>query len=127
MLKLWKLLNACDICIAHNGDRFDIKKINARFLFHGLPPPRPYKTIDTLKISRRNFGLSSHRQDDIGKFAGTGRKLKTDKDLWLDCIKGKKKALKQMKFYNAQDVVLLEKNYRKFLPWIKMPKVKELK
>ena len=48
---LWKILNEADIIIAHNGDEFDIKKINARFVFHGLTPPAPYKTIDTQSYS----------------------------------------------------------------------------
>ena len=119
--KLWKLLDECEICISHNGVSFDHKKINARFLYHNMPPPSPYRTIDTLKISRKYFGLISHKQDDIGEFTGTGRKIKVDKQLWLDCIRGDKKALKQMALYNAQDVVLLEKNYLRFRPWIKNP------
>lgn len=119
MIKLWKLLDKAEVVIAHNGDKFDVKKINARFLFYNMPPPSPYRTIDTLKISRRYFGLMSHKQDDIGEYMGTGRKIKVDKELWLACIKGDKKALMYMKMYNAQDVVLLEKNYLRFLPWIK--------
>ena len=117
--KIWRLLDQAEIVIAHNGDAFDLKKINARFLFWGMTPPSPYRTIDTLKISRKYFGLLSHKQDDIGEYIGTGRKIKVDKQLWLDCIKGNKKALKLMKAYNSQDVVLLEKNYLRFRPWIK--------
>ena len=117
--KVWKLLDEAEIVVAHNGDSFDIRKINARFLYHSMIPPSPYRTIDTLKISRKYFGLLSHKQDDIGEFIGTGRKIKVDKQLWLDCIAGDKKALNLMKAYNAQDVVLLEKNYLRFRPWIK--------
>lgn len=119
--RLWKFLDKADIVVAHNGDRFDIRKINARFLYYEMPPPSPYKTIDTLKISRKNFGLLSHRQNDLSKFMGTGEKLRTDKHLWLDCIKGDKKALKQMAEYNAHDVVLLEKNYLKLRGWYNGP------
>ena len=115
--KIWKLLDECEICIGQNIDRFDKRKINARFLYYGLGPPSPYKTIDTLKISRKNFALLSNKQDDLGRFMGTGRKIKTDKDLWLDCIKGDKSALKKMTKYNAQDVVLLEANYLKLRAW----------
>ena len=117
--KLWKLLDEAEIVIGQNLDRFDIRKINARFLYYGLGPPSPYKTIDTLKIARKNFALLSNKQDDLGKFMGTGRKIKTDKDLWLDCIKGKKSALKRMAEYNAQDVILLEANYLKLRAWSK--------
>jgi uncharacterized protein YprB with RNaseH-like and TPR domain len=117
--KIWKLLDQAEIVIAHNGDSFDIKKINARFLFWDMTPPSPYRTIDTLKVARKYFGMLSNKQDDIGAYLKTGRKIKTDKDLWLDCIAGKPEALKRMAEYNAQDVVLLEANYLKFRPWIK--------
>ena len=46
---VWKLLNEADIVIAHNGDKFDLKKLKARFLSNGFVPPMPYKTVDTLK------------------------------------------------------------------------------
>src|ERR1041385_6213513 len=36
--ELWKLFNEADIIIAHHGDGFDVKKSNARFVFHGLKP-----------------------------------------------------------------------------------------
>jgi DNA polymerase elongation subunit (family B) len=36
--ELWELLDRADIVIAHNGDSFDIKKMNARFLIHGFGP-----------------------------------------------------------------------------------------
>ena len=118
MLKIWKLLDEARLVIAQNGDKFDIRKINARFLYWGLGPPSPYKTIDTLKVARKYFAMLSNRQDDMGEYLGTGRKIKVDKDLWLDCIRGNKEALKRMKEYNEQDIVLLEKNYLRLRPWI---------
>ena len=60
---LWKLLDEADIVIAHNGDAFDIKKANARFLYHDLELPSPYRSIDTLKIARRNFKITSNKLD----------------------------------------------------------------
>ena len=50
---VWKLIDEADIVIAHNGDRFDIRKLNARFILNDMNPPSPYKSIDTLKIARR--------------------------------------------------------------------------
>ena len=47
--ELWKMLDEADVVVAHNGDKFDIKKINTRFLVHGLTPPAPYKPVDTLR------------------------------------------------------------------------------
>src|SRR5579872_2275261 len=69
---LWELINEADIIIAHNGDEFDIKKINARFALHGMTPPAPFKTIDTLKMARRYFNFTSNKLGDLAKFLGVG-------------------------------------------------------
>ena len=36
---LWKLFDEADVVIAHNGDKFDMRKANARFVFHYMNPP----------------------------------------------------------------------------------------
>jgi len=117
--ELWKLLDEADVVIAHNGDQFDIKKTNARFAFYNLPPPSPYKTIDTLKVARRYFNFTSNKLDDLGNYLGYGRKLvHTGFNLWKGCMTGDPKAWKKMIDYNKRDVVLLEKIYLHFRPWI---------
>lgn len=116
--EVWKLFDKAEVIIAHNGDAFDIKKINARFLKHGLEPPSPYKTIDTLKIARKYFKLDSNKLDDLGDYFNIGRKLQTGGfNLWLGCIAGDKEAWKKMTDYNKMDVVLLEKVYYKLRGW----------
>lgn len=117
--ELYKLISEADIVIAHNGDRFDIRKMNTRFIFHGLQPPEPYKTVDTLKIARRYFAFNSNKLDDLGQFLNLGRKVKHPGfQLWLGCMNGDKKSWQLMKKYNKQDVLLLERVYLKLLPWI---------
>jgi DNA polymerase elongation subunit (family B)/predicted RNA-binding Zn-ribbon protein involved in translation (DUF1610 family) len=116
---IWDLFNEADIIIAQNGDNFDIKKINTRFLIHGLPPPAPYKTIDTLKVARSKFSFNSNKLDDLGRDLGIGRKVEHEGfPLWLKCEKGDLKAWKRMKRYNKQDVDLLAELYEKELPYI---------
>ena len=116
---LWELFNEADIIIGHNGDQFDIKKTNARFIYHGMTPPPPTKSIDTLKVARKHFKFTSNRLDALGEFLGVGRKEQTGGlDLWLDCMAGDDKAWRQMKKYNKQDVVLLEDVYNKLTPWM---------
>lgn len=116
---LWKLLNEADIIIGHNVDRFDIRKTNARFLANNLPPPSPYKTIDTLKVARNKFFLNSNKLGDLSKVLGLGKKVETGGfSLWLDCMVGKISAWKKMTKYNKQDVELLEKIYLKLRPWM---------
>jgi len=116
---LWKLFNEADVIIAHNGDSFDIKKSNARFIANGLPPPSPYKTIDTKLVARRYFKFDSNKLDTLGEMLGLGRKLQTGGfDLWLGCARGDKKSWKKMAVYNLQDVRLLEKVYLKLRAWM---------
>lgn len=117
---LWKLLDEADVVIAHNGVRFDLKKIRSRFLHWGLKPPSPYKTIDTCLISRHKFGFTSNRLNDLGQYLGVGKKIDTGGfKLWVDCLAGDMEAWKKMVKYCKQDVVLLEKVYIKIRPYIK--------
>lgn len=116
---LWKLFDEADILIAHNGDRFDRRKSNARFLGCKLHPPSPYKTIDTLKVARRQFMLGSNSLASLGQFLGLGGKLPTTGwDTWRGCIEGDPKAWSTVKRYNKRDVTLLKGVYEELRPWI---------
>jgi len=116
---LWALFDEADVVIAHNGDKFDQKKTNARFAVHGLKPPSPYKSIDTLKVARKYFKFNSNKLDDLGRVLKVGRKIKHQGiALWLDCMAGKRAAWKIMIKYNKMDVVLLEKVYLRLRAWI---------
>lgn len=116
---LWELFNEADVVIAHNGDKFDQKKSNARFITHGLTPPSPYRTVDTLKVARKYFGFNSNRLDDLGNYFEVGRKMQHEGfELWKKCMQGNMAAWKKMKRYNKQDVRLLQQVYERMLPWI---------
>lgn len=116
--ELWTILDGADIVIGHNLDKFDIKKTNTRFISHGMPPPSPYKTVDTLKIARKAFKFDSNKLDELGRYLGLGRKLPhTGFRLWLGCMNGDTASWKLMKKYNEQDVALLEKVYLLMRPW----------
>lgn len=116
---LYKLFNEADIIIAHNGDRFDIKKVQAKFIEHGLTPPSPFKSIDTLKVAKKYFAFNSNKLDDLGNLFKVGRKVThSGFSLWKGCMSGDVASWRKMKAYNKQDVVLLEKVYRKMIPWI---------
>ena len=116
---IWKLLDEADIVIGHNGDRFDIRKLNARFLDNGMEPPSPFKTIDTLKVARRHFAFISYKQDYLTKHFKLEQKLKTEFQLWVDCMNGDQKRLEEMAEYNRHDVMGLEEVYLKIRPYIK--------
>lgn len=115
---LWKVFDEADIIIAHHGDRADVPWSTARFLVHGLPPPSPYRTVDTRKLARKHFGFSSNKLDDLARQLGLGRKLpNTGFDLWKSCMDGDPQAWRVMLRYNEQDVRLLEKVYLKLRGW----------
>lgn len=114
-----KLLDEADIVVGHNAAAFDIKKINARFAKHGIPPPSPYKVVDTLLSARKNFAFTSNKLADLGKYLGLGQKVETGGfKLWKQCMAGDKSAWKKMVDYCKNDVVLLEKVYLKLLPYM---------
>lgn len=117
--KLWELLNEADIVIAHNGDKFDMRKANARFIKHGLGPVSPVKSVDTLKVARRYFMFNSNKLNDVGKHLGLGEKVETGGfQTWAGCMRGDMKAWKKMIKYARQDVDLLRDVYLTLRPWM---------
>ena len=116
---IWHLVNEADIVIAHNGAKFDMPKLNSRFIINGLNPPLPYQIIDTLVHIRRQFGFTSNKLDYVNKLLNLERKKDTNFELWEKCMLGDNKALKEMEDYNIQDVRILEETYLQIRPWIK--------
>lgn len=111
-------LSKADVLVGHNGDRFDLRKFNARAIYHGLDPLPPVRTVDTLKVARKLFYFNSNRLDYLGKFlCGTG-KIPTTYDLWLKILEGDESALEEMIRYNLMDVEVLEKVYLRLRPYI---------
>lgn len=117
--KMHDLFSEADIIVAHNGQAFDVKKVNARFLVHGLNPPKPYKQIDTKLIAKKYFKFDSNKLDELARQLGVGRKMEhTGFKMWAECMRGEKNAWKLMLKYNKMDVLLLEAVYLKMRPWI---------
>lgn len=123
MKGMWKLLDEADVVIYHNGDKFDKKKINTRFLKHRLGKPSSYKTIDTLKVARQNFAITSNKMEYIAEFLGVANKKYKHKkfpgfELWKACLTKNKEAWKEMEQYNSQDVYTLEDIYNELKQWV---------
>lgn len=116
--ELWNLLDQANIVVAHNTN-FDLKMANAFFLRHNLGLPSFYQPFCTLKTARRFFKLDNNKLDYIGQLLGVGRKTATTHaDVWYDClINDDPKAWKKMATYNNMDVLLLERIYKKLLPF----------
>jgi len=114
---LWKLFDEAEVLIGHNGDSFDIKMANQYFIKYKLPPPSPYKSVDTKKMAKKSFRFAQNKLDYLGQFLYKEGKISTNMDLWFKCMDGDTSALLKMERYNKQDVALLFKVYQTLRPW----------
>lgn len=116
---IWSLIDEADVVIAHNAKKFDLKKLNTKFIMHGLNKPSHYDVIDTLQHLRKQFGFTSNKLDHVNKLLCLNRKNENgDFSLWEDCVNGKKEALDRMIKYNINDVLILEETYLRIRNWI---------
>jgi hypothetical protein len=69
---LHSLLDEAEIVCAHNGDAFDIKKINSRLIVNKFGKPSPFKTIDTLKIAPSRVQVRQRSWIISGDISGKG-------------------------------------------------------
>jgi hypothetical protein len=117
--ELADLMRQADYVVAHNGNRFDYKRVNARLLLNRLQPLGNVQAIDTLSIARSSFDLPYNNLNYLAEKLGFGRKFSTNFDLWRRCYFGDVPSLKEMEAYNRQDVVLLEHVFHAMAPYAK--------
>lgn len=119
---IWKLLDEADIVITQNGVKFDNKKLASRFVMNGMPPPSPYRNIDTLQIAKKCFGFTSnklaymterlckkYKKIDHGEMPGF--------ELWKQCMAKNPRAFELMESYNIYDILSLEELYHIIAPY----------
>lgn len=123
MKELWKLLDQADIVVAQNGQRFDVKKINARLIMHDFKPYSPIRVVDTLLVAKKHFGFTSNKLAWMSKYLTDAKKSEHKKfpgfELWTECLADNPKAWAEMAKYNKLDVIATEQLYIKQRPWIK--------
>lgn len=116
---IWKLVDDADVCIAHNGNAFDLKLITGRFIHYRLKPPTPYIKIDTKLLYKKYLNEDSNSLKDICLKHNLPHKLETGGEkLWELCEKGDKLSIRKMTSYNNGDVVSLKAAYYFILPYI---------
>jgi len=114
------VLNKADELVAHNGDRFDIKWLRTRALFHRLPMKPKYRSVDTLKQSKAYFNFPNNRLDTIAQYLGVGAKISHQGiKMWDKVEAGDKKALKAMVQYCDGDITVLEDVYYQLEKYVK--------
>ena len=122
LCKLWWLMNDADIIVGQNSQKFDVKKINARFIQHGMKPPSSFQQIDTMKLAKKYFAFTSNKLEYMSdklctKYKKLQHKTFPGMELWTECLKGNKKAWAAMREYNTFDVLATEELYKKLAPW----------
>ncbi len=120
--ELYDLMNQADIVVTQNGVKFDHKKLNARFIFHGFKPPNKYQKIDIYKIAKKMFAFSSNKLEYMSKHLTPKLSKDDHKDfpgfeLWSECLARNLKAWREMAKYNVKDVLATEALYKKFVAW----------
>lgn len=122
--KLRSLLSSAHFLVGHNIRRFDIKKIKARMVIHGMKPfPEP-RVIDTLEIAKSTFGFTSNKlayltQTLCKKYVKSSHDKFHGYLLWKEFLKGNPEAVSEMREYNKLDVDSLEELYNILAPWSK--------
>lgn len=117
--EVWQVLDEADVVVAHNGDQFDLKKLNTRFADHEFGAPSAYKSIDTRKVAKKHFRFDSNSLNELSIYLFGGHKINNGGfGLWDACMKGDMDAWKRMKDYNVHDVELLEKVYLRLRPFM---------
>lgn len=117
--RLADLMEWADIIVAHNGNQFDIKRIQDRMLFWDIPPVSGFQTVDTLLASRAKFGRHSHSLKSLAiTHKLTLKESNSGIGLWLDCMANDPDAWAEMERYARGDIVTLREWYYKLRPWI---------
>jgi hypothetical protein len=122
LLLLWEVLDKADIVVAQNGVKFDVKKINARFIELGLPPPTPYKVVDTMLQAKAIAAFTSNKLAWLSEILTDQPKSRHEKfpgfELWTECLADNPEAWEEMRLYNDQDIRATERVYLMLRPYM---------
>lgn len=121
--KLCALLDEADIVVGQNVKKFDLRKIRARAMMHGLPPFREPLVQDTMLMARSVGSFTSNKLEYLSKNLTDAPKSAHAKfpgfELWLGVMQGNQEAWEEMREYNIQDVIATEKLYLALRPWVR--------
>ncbi len=113
------------IVIGHYSQKFDIPFLRAKMAKHGLEPLPPMFGIDTWRIAKNNFKVTSRRLQNLVNFFDLGDKSGVEGGLWMKAAyDGDEKAMDKIVKHNIVDVEILEKLAAISFPYLKtIPKL----
>lgn len=113
------------IVIGHYSQKFDLPYFRAKMVKHGLEPLPPMFGIDTWRIAKNNFQVSSRRLQNLVRFFDIGEKGQVDGELWMRAAyNGDKESMDEIVDHCIKDVEVLEKLACISFPYLKsIPKL----
>jgi uncharacterized protein YprB with RNaseH-like and TPR domain len=113
------------IVITHYGSKFDLPFLRAKMVKHSLDPLPQMFAVDSYKIAKANFQVSSRRLQNLSRFFDLGEKSSVEGDLWMQAAyDGSAEAMDKILEHNVQDCNLLEKLAAISFPYLKsIPKL----
>jgi DNA polymerase III epsilon subunit-like protein len=118
-------IEKADLIVTFNGKKFDVKMLNTRALFWGLPPIKYPKHIDLMQDAKRVFRFPSNSMQNISMYLGEEGKLSTSGSrLWERCFNWEDTedceiALKEILKYGKQDIVPTRNLHKRMMGWSK--------
>lgn len=123
VVKMIEMINSCDVLVSYNGKRFDLKLLNTRAIYWGLPPITAKKHIDLFEQAKKSFKFPSNSMQNVSKYLGLEGKIETGQTLlWERCANYDNKevcsqALEEMETYNRQDIEATRDLHKRLQGW----------
>lgn len=113
------------IVIGHYSQKFDVPFLRAKMAKHQLEPLPQMFGIDTWRIAKNNFKVTSRRLRNLVHFFDLGDKDSVEGGLWMDAAyNGDIDAMNKIVEHNVRDVEILEKLAAISFPYLKsIPKL----
>lgn len=115
------ILHHADMLVAHNGKKFDLRKLRAYMVLRGLGPFRPVRVIDTFQLNKSAFGFDKQSLKWTSGRLSYSEKLDHQNfpgfKLWRQCLADNMDAWDECKPYNLTDITSLEEMYLRVRGW----------
>ena len=118
--KAAKLLNDCDIVVAHNGKRFDWGHVVGRMMYHRLEPIKKPVIIDTLTEARK-FNFPSNALGNLADYLDIAKKETNDAiigKMVFGKIDERIKNVKKQTAYGIKDIQPMIELYHRIRPYM---------
>ena len=125
VVNMIEAISKADVMVTFNGKKFDVKLLNTRALFWGLPPISYPKHIDLFEQAKRVFKFPSNSMQNVSKYLGLDGKIATcGTQLWERCANWENynqcnNALEEMMVYGNQDIEATRDLFNRMKGWMK--------